>query len=76
MKYVKTKYNTTSKKHSRILNRLKAVKQKKDRMEFLSIYVMNKNNEFVKRVLEGNHFPGNKSNRAKNKRKNYYKIAA
>lgn len=55
MKYTKTKYNTTSKKHKRILKSLKAIKQKKDRMEFLSIYVMNKNNEYVKRSFGGQH---------------------
>lgn len=49
MKYIKTKYNTKHKKSKRILKRLKAIKAKKDRMEFLRIYAMNSNNEFVKR---------------------------
>ena len=71
MKYTKTKYNTTGKKQKRVLTRIKAIKTKKDRMEFLRIYVMNNNNEFVKRSFGGQHAPNKKSNRSKAKRKHY-----
>lgn len=74
MKYIKTKYNTTNKKSKRILTRLKAVKTKKDRMEFLRIYVMNSNNEFVKRSFGGQHRPSDKSNRHKAKREHYHNL--
>lgn len=72
MKYTKTKYNTTSKKTKKILTGLKATKQKIDRMEFLRIYVMNKNNEYVKRSFGGQHVPKSGSNRRNAKRKNYH----
>jgi hypothetical protein len=74
MKYIKTKYNTTSKKHKRILARLKAVKTKKDRMEFLRIYVMNEENEFVKRSFGGQHCPKSGSKRHNAKRKHYHHL--
>ena len=68
MKYSKTKYKTTSNKVKKIMSRLKAIKQKKDRMEFFRLYVMNKNDEFVKRSFGGNHVPKPGSNRRKAKR--------
>lgn len=74
MKYTKTKYNTTNKKYKRVLKSLKAIKQKKDRMEFLRIYVMNKSNEYVKRSFGGQHVPSTGSNRRNAKRKHYHHL--
>ena len=67
------KHNIT-KKTTKILIGLKAIKAKADRIEFLSIYSMNKNNEYVKRSFGGNHAPSTGSNRRNAKRKHFHRL--
>lgn len=74
MKNVTRKYNTTNNKKKHVLNGLKAIKQKVDRIEFLRVYTMNKNNEYVKRLFGGNHCPKSGSNRRNAKRKHYHHL--
>lgn len=55
--------NNITKNTTKILKGLKTIKAKKDRMEFLRIYTMNKNNEYVKRSFGGQHVPSTGSKR-------------
>lgn len=74
MKNVVKKHNTTTNKKKHVLNSLKIVKEKIDRMEFFRIYMMNKNGEYIKRAFGGNHCPKSGSNRRNAKRKHYHHL--
>jgi hypothetical protein len=66
--------NNIKKNTTKTLKGLKTVKAKKDRMEFLRIYAMNKNNEYVKRSFGGQHVPSTGSNRRNAKRSHFHHL--
>ena len=59
------------KNHKKMLTNLKNIKKKIEFMEFKRHYVLNKNNEWVKRSFGGQHEPKPGSNRRGAKLKHY-----